>query len=328
MRTDRCVRRAASTAHPCFSPSMRLRLGSSHELAVGHSPPGSPTPPAQGRLLPGALLAHSLCCVTLAMEALLRGTRGWGGRRAVLPGVLPRAARATAGDSWAVSGQSRPLGLARVAVAGGPLLCQPWEAAEPAPSSMVDAACCIAVCRGREEGGLSSPSRVVEAARPGAVLGSGAVGCCFHGSWGRAGVLQEESREWGGDLLLCVLRGRRDHPASLGERGQLIPPRGRASAARGPGFVAGPRPNKTVRLPRGFQGVQEAAGNVGTGARPGHSRRQRLGTCILPALLSALQLPLLCCTSAVVLSRSDSFQPFCSFSESWLSAACDRSRGD
>lgn len=30
----------------------------------------------------------------------------------------------------------------------------------------------------------------------------------------------------------------------------------------------------------------------------------------------------------MVLSRFDSFQPFCSFSESWLNAACDRAKGD
>lgn len=57
----------------------------------------------------------------------------------------------------------------------------------------------------------------------------------------------------------------------------------------------------TLLLPRGFQQVQEAAGGVGTGARPGYSIEHIWGRPVLcPAWLCALQL--LCCM--LVLSHS------------------------
>lgn len=48
------------------------------------------------------------------------------------------------GELGTVPGQNKSLFLVCVAVASGLLLCQPWEAAEPMPSGVLDAAFCIA----------------------------------------------------------------------------------------------------------------------------------------------------------------------------------------
>lgn len=174
---------------------------------------------SQGRPVPGALLVPSRCWVTPEVEALLAAmavpagpcsegpVAGTGGLCSPLSclgwgQVLSWGQRSRSlGELGTVSVQNKPLLLVCAAVASGPLPCRPWEAAEPAPSGILDAAFCIAAVL--EVGGGRLCSSLCQSGVVGSTAATGGSGqeC--------SGVLQQESMESGADLLLCALQGLR-----------------------------------------------------------------------------------------------------------------------
>lgn len=195
---NRCVCRAASSVCTCSSPCVSSRLG------TRLSGPLAPCAPREAGSPGRALLAHSLCWVTPEVEDLLAAVAVPAGpclegpgpeAGGVLPGVwagsAPGPAEPQPAQLGTVSGQNKPLALASAAVASGPLLCRPQEAAEPAPSGILDAAFCIAAVPEVGGGRLCRSWRAV--AEGSRALGRGAVGCHLQGSRGRAGVRQQES---------------------------------------------------------------------------------------------------------------------------------------
>lgn len=148
--------------HPCLFPSMQP------ELAVAF--PVFPQPPR-------ILHAGSPCSVTqrwkprswpwLSQAAAARSSCGG---RALFPWGHGGA---TASGQRALSAHTMPLVLVCTVMADSPLPCRPWEAAEPAPSSIL-AAPSASLPRRRWEGGGSAAAG---AGLPGSTAVVAARGC-------------------------------------------------------------------------------------------------------------------------------------------------------
>lgn len=135
---------ATSSVHGCLSPSMRIRPGRSPPRLGGAACLG---PHPLGRARPQrALSSH-------------QGTHGWGRRWPCPPPHPPWGQVPKIEPRWV--GWGLPLGTQSPSVCAvcGPLLCRPWEAAEPAPGGILEAAFCIAAALLLGGGRLCSSSQ-------------------------------------------------------------------------------------------------------------------------------------------------------------------------
>lgn len=100
-----------------------------------------------------------------------------------------------------------PLFLVCTVMADSPLLCRPWEAAEPAPSGILDAPSASLPRRRWERGGSAAAGAGWQEAAQPCWPDRGALGCPWHRSCGDTGALQCENIESCAGFLLCNLMG-------------------------------------------------------------------------------------------------------------------------
>lgn len=224
---------------PCLSPSTWISLGHISELPVAF--PACPQ---------GALAGESACrqpvLADLELEALflamaVSGSPCSQGPVAVAMEDSVRLTLLGGGHGGATERclcpQAAPFPLYTV-MADSPLLCRPWEAAEPAPSGILDAPSASLPRRSWRGAALQQPERAGRQHSR-----AGWTGLRWGGPCTAAVARRECCRAstpsccWG--ILGTVLKALQEPPASLGERGGLVLFCDQVPAATGP-FSAWP----------------------------------------------------------------------------------------